>query len=172
MGRTTLAWSHLCASWGLVLLLCSISQGCQVPWRRRGGCGSPACAPAKEGIYLISPVENLWCGRLCLLEVCQTASPPSNTWPGISGCLKIERSPDVFSRAMCGGASLCAATCALWIEAIKCSASQKQTSTMHRGSSAQQRPAALATGWWATGSDLVQRSTCKLYLPRLWGPCS
>lgn len=41
-----------------------------------------------------------------------------------------------------------------------CSASQEQMGTPHRGSRAK-------SCWWAAGSGLVQRSTGKLYLPRL-----
>lgn len=53
-GGTTLAWSHLCAPWGLASQCLSKSRSCQMAWRWQGGWGLPfhACCYTNVRGYL------------------------------------------------------------------------------------------------------------------------
>lgn len=104
--------------------------------------------------------------------MCQTASPLSNAWPLISGCLKTEKPQNGCSKPTCGGTSLHATT---YGEAIKCVPSfpgaDSCTGAPVPSGVQQCWPHWSQPGWWAAGSVLAQRSTCKLYLLRLWASC-
>lgn len=118
-GARALAWSHLCACWVLPGCATAPPRVPDVAGGDKGAENYPSvCWLKRENIlFLLWRVSNT---EDCQMEVCPMASPLISAWAPISGLLKTERPQNVCSRDACSETRLCATTCVLWREAIKC----------------------------------------------------